>query len=154
MQVKRECETGCDTPGTAAAPATVTGEVHRSHWSNPGRQEDRRHHVEIRKPGIVLRGAGPELTPPPVGGALDRIRSLSTRVRIVLLVLAVLLVTAVNALFLLRTDAAAVPLARMVATVAALVLRFEWGMTYSELIAYATPGFIASLSPLIGGIFK
>lgn len=29
------------------------------------------------------------------------------------------------------------------ATVAALVLRFEWGMAYSELIAYATPGFIA-----------
>lgn len=29
------------------------------------------------------------------------------------------------------------------ATVAALVLRFEWGMPYSELIAYATPGFIA-----------
>ena len=29
------------------------------------------------------------------------------------------------------------------ATVAALVLRFDWGMPYSELIAYATPGFIA-----------
>lgn len=29
------------------------------------------------------------------------------------------------------------------ATVAALVLRFEWGMSYSELIAYATPGFVA-----------
>ncbi len=29
------------------------------------------------------------------------------------------------------------------ATVAALVLRFEWGMPYSTLIAYATPGFIA-----------
>lgn len=29
------------------------------------------------------------------------------------------------------------------ATVAALVLRFDWGVPYSELIAYATPGFIA-----------
>jgi MFS family permease len=29
------------------------------------------------------------------------------------------------------------------ATVAALVLRFDWGIPYSELIAYATPGFIA-----------
>ncbi|MEQ8823298.1 MAG: MFS transporter [Filomicrobium sp.] len=29
------------------------------------------------------------------------------------------------------------------ATVAALVLRVEWGMSYAELIAYATPGFVA-----------
>ena len=29
------------------------------------------------------------------------------------------------------------------ATVAALVLRSEWNMSYSELIAYATPGFVA-----------
>jgi len=29
------------------------------------------------------------------------------------------------------------------ATVAALVLRFDWGIPYSELIAYATPGFVA-----------
>ncbi len=29
------------------------------------------------------------------------------------------------------------------ATVAALVLRLEWNMSYSELIAYATPGFVA-----------
>ncbi|MBU2580419.1 MAG: MFS transporter [Alphaproteobacteria bacterium] len=29
------------------------------------------------------------------------------------------------------------------ATVAALVLRFEWGLSYAELIAYATPGFVA-----------
>ncbi|MCH9807230.1 MAG: MFS transporter [Alphaproteobacteria bacterium] len=29
------------------------------------------------------------------------------------------------------------------ATVAALVLRFEWQMSYAELLAYATPGFLA-----------
>ena len=39
----------------------------------------------------LLRDSGPSLAPPPAGGALDRLRSLSTPARVILLALAVLL---------------------------------------------------------------
>ena len=70
----------------------------------------------------MLRGSGPRLDPPPVGGALDRLRSLSTRMRVLLLALAVLLVTVFNVFFALRTDAVVFPPVRMLLSLAALAI--------------------------------
>ncbi|MHC4452100.1 MAG: hypothetical protein ACYS0E_18490 [Planctomycetota bacterium] len=70
----------------------------------------------------LLQETAPRLELPPAGGPLDRLRSLSTRMRILLLVLAVLFVTAFNTFFALRTDAVVFPFARMLLTLAALAI--------------------------------
>jgi len=72
--------------------------------------------------GPLLRDASavPATPPPPrFGGALDRVRSLATPTRLLLLVSAVLLVGAVNALALPRPDLEAYPALRMILLVAA-----------------------------------
>lgn len=70
----------------------------------------------------LLRDTVSPLDPPPADGALDRLRSLSTPVRVFLLVLAVLLVTAFNVFFALRTDAVVFSLARMLISLVALAI--------------------------------
>ena len=70
----------------------------------------------------LLRMAAPgpdeaiELSPPPTGGALDRVRSLATPTRVVALAAGVFLVGTLNALLMLRSDAPGYPLLRMTIT--------------------------------------
>ncbi|MHC4473339.1 MAG: hypothetical protein ACYS99_20530 [Planctomycetota bacterium] len=59
------------------------------------------------------------LSPPPIGGALDRVRSLTTPIRVAALAVCVFLVGALNALLLLRGDAPAYPAVRMTVVLAA-----------------------------------
>lgn len=70
----------------------------------------------------LLRDPALSLELPLAGGLLDRLRSLSTRLRVLLLVLAVLLVTAFNVFFALRTDAPVFPFARMALSLVALAI--------------------------------
>jgi len=74
--------------------------------------------------GLLREAAtGPvSLTPPTLGGPLDRVRSMRTPVRFAMAISAVLLIGGLNAVSLLRTDAVAYPGVRMGITLAALAL--------------------------------
>jgi hypothetical protein len=73
----------------------------------------------------LLRGAGSDPAipaPPSLGGALDRIRSVSTPGRVALVAAAVGTVGILNAVALLRTDASAYPALRMAVILAAFTV--------------------------------